>query len=583
MPTLRRGYRRRWAKFAAAGFALLLLSFLVVTYVPLGDVTGVDVSLQSGKIKANNNLSSSSTTSAGDSVCLPLRRILILNSSDHIVMRHVANLLAKQLAGLSMTNSVDVMQWRGASTPPADGLLYDYYIVLEMPRFETEGLLITGRQINATVVLHGGQQPWDSRHGYTDHLTPPVVRVDFQARLDHESVTTGYESASARYTLVRQNIADQLAKALTRQFGQWRAKFGEFGEMPDGLIPTFQPVPADFPLPTDPGPQRVISGRGLMVHNYTVWTMRTADSFGELKSMHDHLEQLGWKNESSSKLEDTDWGRYFRMWSDDRTRYVQAYEVKDRNQQDSDSSARLVIEYRHRMSREQIAPVVERLLAAADPPVTLLLALGRNMTAQHSRQLTELLMASDFRTALINLRVARHLHRQGNDEQAMTRLREALVLARVLDDGPTSEMEKLAEEITGQNDWQPAPPTGDELAALGFEVLAIDKPIRREVQLKQKATFYVPADPEADEDAGPWLVWTAVLPSNITQGPYALAIGYRKWDQGGGTSRTTPHYPPTPWRADGGAGYNGIHWRVKAEQVGKDRFAIELFAHRSER
>ncbi len=588
-PVKRKWFRRLWVISLMVASGLVLAALAVITFVPLDDVevggTSLNLELQTGKIEASNNLSASSSVSSSSQAMLDLRRVMIINLSDHMVMRKVTERVAERLRAAPVVDTVDVYNVAdGDDWPNQGGRLYDFYLTLDMPRFDTSGLVVAGRRAEATVSMNGGQDPWDSRHGYTDHLTPPIVRINVNATLQHRSTTTGYESAGARYKLMIENIADQLAESLAKNFGEWSAKHPSFGDVPDEFRPTYRPVPDDLPLSDSPDLVRVISGSGLLVHNCSVWMMPTDDPVAALRDLRDRLNKAGWHGSERDDIGEDIWSRHFRTTADKGSRIYEAYQVRPDNLGGDMAPARIVIEYRDRMTREETQPTIDRLLTEDSPPLATLLSFDRAMTSEQSKRLTELMLNAPP-TGLpthAHLRVARHLLDKGMEEQAMAYLSAAYFLARAAD-ASTDEIEKLAKEITGQDKWKPDPPTEAELEQLGLGKLRLGDSFTTEVNLDEPVVCYQMTSPEEIGYEGATLISVTVLRSAIPEGRYALRVGHRAISSGwGGSDTSTPHDLSSPWRCQLGAGMNDLSWGAEAEEIGKDRFRITLRAWRDE-
>ena len=586
----RRWYRRPWVIALMVVLGLPLVALMIITFVPVDDVevggTSLDLELQAGKIEASNNLSYNSSVTSSARALLDLRRVMILNVSDHVVMRKVADRVAEHLRAAPMVDTADVFNiGDGDDWPNQGGRLYDFYLTLDMPKFDTSGQVIAGRRAEATVTVNGGQEPWDSHHGYTDHLTPPIVRINFSVTLQHRSTTTGYESADARYKLMIDNIAGQLAESLVKNFGEWSAKHASFGDVPDEFLPPYRQVPDDLPLPDSPDLVRVISGSGLLVHNCSVWMMPTDDPVAALRDLRNRLDEAGWRVPESEDIGGEIWSRHFRATSDRGSHIYEAYQIRsDEAGGDDNAPARIVIEYRDRMTREETQPTIDRLLAEDDPSLATLLTFDCAMTSEQSKRLTELMLNAQPAglPTHAHLRVARHLHGKGMDAQAMAYLNAAYILARAAD-AKTDEIEKLAKEITGQDKWKPDPPTAPDLERLGIRALGLGDSVTTEVDLGEPVVCYQMTSAEQVGDEGPMLISATVLRSAIPEGRYTLRTAYRAiLSGGGGSSTSTPHDLSSPWHCQRGTGLNKLSWETGAEEIGKDRFRITLRASRDD-
>ena len=582
--TPHRWYFRPWAISLWITLALAVIVFLVITYVPIGDPdssgNGLNVSFHSGKIEAQNNLSTTSGISSSQYAQLAMQRIALINASDHPVMRKVWRKVADRLAGQTFLKTVDTFDLSdGEGWPTTGGRLYDMYIMLDMPRFDSSGLLVTGRTVDARVTVTIGQDLWDSRHGYTDNLSAPTVRINCRMKLEHHSVTTGYESANARYTLVIDNIAEQIGKSLVENLTKWSSGYGKLTSVPAGLYPEYRPVPTDLPLPENPTPVRVISGSGLLLHNHTVWTMKTNQPVQVLRDLHAALSGAGWRVPKRQFKDDDPWTHHLRASRDGNL--YEAFAVRPNplvTERPTDKPDRLVIIYKNRMTHEEAAPALERLLNADGVQIATLLTFERIMNAAQSDRLMQRLLSTDGLSSSAQMRVIRHLHKHGQAAEAIKRLRTAYIMALVNPDGNVNEVKELGREITEQDDWEPPQPTIEDLNKLGIKPLEPGKPSTAEVGLNEPAMFYQQLEGD-DSYLGPLvLLSVTVKKSTIPEGVYELILAHRSPGGGGGSTTSTPHHPLSPWRHKDSYGCNKARWYAEAEEIGQDRFRIRISA-----
>ena len=447
--------------------------------------------------------------------------------------------------------------------------------MIDMPMFDVSGVIITGRTVDAKVTAHLGQTIWDSHHGYTDHLSPPQLRVSADHTLDHHSVSTGYESASARYGKVINDIAKQLGDHITKQLQDWAAKHGQPDPIPTGLMPSYRPTPNDLPLPADPGLTRVISGRGMMMANFTTWTLETSEPLSVLCDLRDRLKTAGW-NVGTPQLDDDSWQYHLR--AGDKGRVYEAFEARRDGERVGGEPVQLVIQYSDRMTREEMQPAFELMLADNTTPVTTLMQFSRNMPHNLDERLTDLLIERGNLPVAAELRVIRYLHAQGEAEQVMARLRLAHIAALMETKSRTDEIKKLGREITKNEKWDLPPPTEQELMAFGAQRFAAEQPMTAVVELGEPAVFFQNAE-QPDDSIKLMLVGVSVTRSKLPEGLYTLNIFDRsEVGGGGGACSSTPHGSASPWNASTGLGFNANHWHAKAVEIADNRFQVTLTA-----
>jgi hypothetical protein len=275
-------YKRRWAIVLEVVAGI----FILLAIIPVGGDDST-LAMQAGSIKANNNLSASTSTSSSEFALFSAKRIAVLNLSGHPMMRGLSKKLAERLEQVPAVEQVDLFQ---AEAWPEDGTrLYDQYILLDLPEFSTWGLLATGRRVKANVKASVGRGFWNSRHSYSDHLSPPLVQISSELKLNHESTGFGYETANTKYAQVVENIAQQFGESITKSITEWSGKYASPDVLPQEFYPEYRATPVDLPLPINPDLQKMVSGSGFMLNNYTVWTMQTHEALEELKTLHQAL------------------------------------------------------------------------------------------------------------------------------------------------------------------------------------------------------------------------------------------------------------------------------------------------------
>lgn len=563
---------KKWIILGTVVF-LALVGFLVVTYVPLGDGSGsgVNVEFHAGKIEARNNSSRSASVSQSTGRELDLRRIAIINWSDHRVMQAIARRLAEDLRSRSIAEAVDLYDASGGAMPEPGGELYSTYITLDLPRFDATGLLATGRTVDATVKATIGPNFWNSRHGYTDHLTPPHIDAEAAVTIDHHSVSTGYETADAKYAQVIDNLAAETIKQVNGQLAEWAGKYELLETVPEGLMPAYRPVPDDLPLPDAPALTLLISGNALMAHNRTIWTVQTTDHDTLLRTMRQQLEAMDWRADATGRDADQPL-HHFRAQTNDYGRVVEAFSVRpsweDPVPGEPDT---VVIRYTDRMTREEMRPIFERMLDDESIDVLALRPYDRNMTADLSERLWDALTERNDLPLADELHVIRRLNRNGNHEAAEARLNAAYLRAVIGIDDKRDDVVKLAEEINGDMSWTPTPPGTDELQAMGAKPIGEGETATIDVRLGQPALFYQWSD-EVDSPNGLKLISATITNATIPEGKYKLTLGTGTFERRDGNMSVTPHSHETPWT--GFTGYN--RWYIEAKEVGPDRFEIKL-------
>ncbi len=571
-------YGRRWVMVLVLVLGLPIAVFLFITFVPLDDQgNGVHLKLHATKTNANNALSSSTSTRSHPYAQLACGRVAVVNQHDHRIMRSVAQQLADRLAALDMTETVDLIDLAAAGKIVSPGeRLYDLYVRLDMPKFERSGLLPTGRTIDTLITAQVGGDLWDSHHGYHDNQTPPLARINSRLKLEHQSTTTGYESASARYTDAINGIAEQIGNDIEKKLREVSSKHGTLVQLPEGFYPAYAPLPDDLPLPDDPALVQLISGHGLMVANHTVWSLPTTQPTEVLRELLDRLKQADW-NISDNNF-DSEHVQTHHLRARRGEAVYEAFEARHLGLRDIRGEQRtVVIRYRRHMTREQCEPHIRALFTDQTQPIETLMMFHGNSGRELRKMLAEQLMQRDHLPVLAELAVVRYLHKQGHDEQALTRLQQAHVKQQLSDQSHTKEIKKLGREITGDKQWEPARCTVEQLDAAGYTAMSLNKPYVVEVDLNQTARFYLPEYQTGNEQSGLTLVGIIVERASIPEGTYRISMRRGTTaGSGSGSSSSTPHHPPSPWRGSVGHGYNNTTWLANAEEISPKRFRVTL-------
>lgn len=558
-------YRRRWVIAIGAGVFLLVL----LSLIPLGGDHN-PVSMHAGSIKSNENLSTSSLTSGQDDALYSAQRILVLNRSDHPLMRGVADKLAGRLRLIPGVEQVDLIE--PGNAPPPGSPLYDFYVVLELDAFDVSGVLVVGRTVKAKVKLSCGQQLFDSRHGYMDNYSPPFASLQMESTLEHESVAHGYETAGARYTQEIDAIEKQLGGAVEKNLTDWASKFVTVEELPSALLPAYRPVPKDLPVPVSETAELVLSGNGAMLHNYTIWTLETDEPFDVMRAWHQRLADHQWQLEPE-KLSETDEPLHLRAQRG--AQLVEAFELRDGyGDRPVDEPVRLVYRYSDRMTHEEVEPVLEAMLSEPDLPMAIGLGFYNTFSKEQRERLIAGWLTHDSLPFSAELKITRHLHSSGRFDDARARLRR-LYLSSLFESGDKmKEVEKLGREVMEDNDWTPSPPTAEELSALGAQYCESNAEV--DVALNESATFLVLPRGAPEPVA---LIHVVIRPSSIPEGLYTVETGMRPgpdFSTQGSSMSSTVHSHEHPWKGGAASGYNDVSWSIDAVETGSNQFLVTL-------
>lgn len=204
----------------------------LVTENPPEQPRFVSFAVQAAKIEANDTFSSVSASSSPDHSAFACGRLAILNQSDHLLMARIGQLLLDELKPLGYIQQIDY--YPAGFSPEQGKRAPDVAINIDMDQLVESGWFAS-HTVEATFTVTAGNGPPGCCTFNTDHLTPPLVQFDWRGTLRHTSTTTGVNSSAAKYKLVAENIAKQIAAALAKEFGERRDKEGAIPELPQAF------------------------------------------------------------------------------------------------------------------------------------------------------------------------------------------------------------------------------------------------------------------------------------------------------------------------------------------------------------
>jgi hypothetical protein len=564
-------YFRPWA---VAVWIIIAIPVLL-SVVPLGDSNSEDgsahLSMHAGTFNANNNLSTGSTTSGADTALFSARHVAVLVRTDHKVARGVGRALAKRLEGIDFIEQVDLLMPDEHLKPGQP--LPDFFVVVELPSFSSSGLLVTGRTVKADVKVNLGRNPVQSDHSFQDQYSAPLARVNMDSHLNHESVSRGYETASAKYYLVIEDISKQVGGAVEENLKAWHSAYLELRTVPDELMPAYVPPPKELPLPQNDSLELALSGNELMTRNRSAWIMESFSPFEELALVHARLLEEGWRVDPKVWKPREEGFLCFQA-----SKGAQIYEVfeEDKGFQTKEPTepARLFFYYLDRMERDEVLPVFDAMIADPNLPAETGLCF---MSCMDSGQRTRLIETWMDRKALpfeARVAIVRELERSGQKDKAMARLQPLYVAALLSSGDEADEVKKLGRKITGDKKWKPALPTEEEFIAVGAQPMGTNTTIEVEVGLNDPAAVITRSGEESEFE----LLSLEVGPSSIPEGLYTFSMSCRSGSElrSAGSSSSTAHSLEHPWTGRLSQGFSGNHFSATATEIGTNRFSIVL-------
>ena len=256
---------------------------------PSGNLLHFDAHV--GVLKSQNSTTMGSTESHSHPAFLADRSLVIVNQSGHQLMERVGTELLTQL---KHENHFDRLEYYPLGhSPKPGGEAPDLVLRLDLISVQESGL--AGRTLNAMVTATLGSSLAGSSYRVNDHLTPPIVLMDSEISIGHESSMTGIESSSAKYMLQGKDIAKQLATSVSGRLKTLREKHPPMPKFPASLRPEFQAAP-EFAFVKRLNATCRTSSHGLMFRNETFWQFESLENAEPLlSSVRDELQESGWQ------------------------------------------------------------------------------------------------------------------------------------------------------------------------------------------------------------------------------------------------------------------------------------------------
>ncbi len=360
----------------------------------------------------------------------------------------------------------------------------DIVVTLDLEKMEESGLP-WARTVKAQLTVTAGNDAPGCSNSYSDHLAPPIVCLQWSGTLEHSSTTTGVSSSAAKYKLVAENIAKQIADSLIKEFQQRLEKEGTLPELPEAFYPPYRPAP-DLPLAGFGKTEIVSSWHGLLNHNETLWRLdldgSAIDFFNE---MPQRLAAAGWKKSSSDK-------QYLRFTHSAAT--LVAY-VPSQQKPLLDAPANkpfLYVQYVDRMTQDEVRAAIDQALATG-VSADVLIHFERQWSQEQSQRILEMFKTQPARTPSASLTVAKLYHRLKQEDNAREELvRTRALLRTVAEYGDLQDnLKKLAKEL-GDEKLAEQPIDTKVFLELGFAELKPGESIAvQEIGLEEPVHFFV--------------------------------------------------------------------------------------------
>jgi hypothetical protein len=344
----RRRSRRRWV--VAILIVILCIGVLLWWRLWQGGVGIGAASANLSRIEASDNTSLvASTSSSGREIFAP-RRIWVCTdgvNAQHALLKRIAPLVRDAIQAQTHGEVLLQDRWDGDTLP-------DLTIRLRLDKVD-EMSGVYERRLQATVVASMGSMLVRSTHTYTDGETPPVVDGAMDATVEHSSKSVGDGVGVDRYQLTGPHIAKAVGDSLAKQLKEWSDKAVVSPAWFGKLTPPFEREDRLAFLQRHAA-RRILSGRGPMVHNRTLWQWTdTTDPGVVIDEIVNELQAAGWKLSTRGDAKSGD--IYVRMTQGDRV--VEAFrEGRSFGEAGSKPAAFCVI-YTHRISCKERAAIID--------------------------------------------------------------------------------------------------------------------------------------------------------------------------------------------------------------------------------
>ncbi|MCF7975359.1 MAG: hypothetical protein K9N55_16200 [Phycisphaerae bacterium] len=408
---------------------------------------------QAGVLEANNGMSTSTVSSAGNHARFCAKRISIRCESSHPLMDRVCRVMQQKIATLPCIESVDY--WPLGSQQTTQTSHADVFIVLgtESLKESTFGI---HRKVEADISCFVGSQPVPKFSNINYGNSPPTITFTMDNRLQHSGVFKGLESQSSRYKQQSENIAQQFVNTITKQFDTWIEKHGLMPDLPEYLYGNdTQPVEIDYLQ------QRhatcLHQSHGLFKNVGMIWSYEDERSNREaFTDIRNALTQEGWKGGSALDKDSSHQLESFFMSKDNK--HLQIFRKRGRTehggilQGDNESLATklpIMVEYNVLFSNKQHEEALRQLFISETDLETKLLFASLSQDDDIKQLLLESVRSQHVKTMRGYLLIGRYHANQEELAQATDALMLARAMSRTLREHEPckSEFKSLAKQI----------------------------------------------------------------------------------------------------------------------------------------
>jgi hypothetical protein len=457
--------------------------------------SGIHFNAHVGALKSQNNATTASSESRSNPAFFADRSLVILNLSDHALMERIGTELLKMLKADS---HFDRLGYYPAGHGPEIGSeAPDLFLCINLESIEKSGII--GRSLNATVTATLGPSLAASNHSVTDNLSPPIVTLNANISVEHQSSLTGIESSSARYSQQGKDIAKHLMTVVSNKLKTIREKHQSLPNLPKSLHPEFVAAP-EFEFLKRLNATRHTSVHGFMFHNETFWQFTsTEDVEPLLTSIRDDLSKSGWQ---ISQFEAGNW-QNANLRAEKGDTILELFPKRGRiysipRAEEPQGPVQSYVRYLHRMTSDEVQTVVAELLEAPKPNVDELLVLRRFGSPEQHDQVMKLIERHPPRSVEAWLVLAEAYAGSNNADSCRVALIRATLLLRTVRD--SADYDRRIKDIAAKQKIETSElkvVDKEALTELGIvELVAGADPSTIEIPANSTASFVVPNDSE---------------------------------------------------------------------------------------
>ena len=441
-------------------------------------------------INARNNIQTLSSTSAGSGARVSTRNILIICQSPHDLLDRTMHEFQKSLAQLPYVG--EVAYYPFGTWPEPGGLLPDVFITINMPQVNERSFL-RSRYFKAIIKWTAGSSIFAGTSHSDQTYTLPVVRFDIESQLDHESKMFGIEGSQAKYKLAADGICSEMIKSISKQFENLLDKYGQMPESPEMLYGDYH-EPPEFSFLKADKVRLLISGKGLLKNNHTVWRfVSERETDKALTACRDEMKILGWGQEDLGKdyLQMQKGNEHIYIFRQDR-RDSKAGTIFWSEPEKIASEASLIADYESDFTDDQMQKAMDALLNSDAEMKTLLIFEKYFRTPKQLEHLRSIIEESPVNTLDGCLMLARYWADCGETDRGRESLLRARAMQRTEKDYNVraDEIKSLARKL-GDESLAEVPVTEEIFRQMGFiNPEQLNEPVEIEKPINEPVLFY---------------------------------------------------------------------------------------------